>query len=195
MPAGTKLAPKPPAIKDWDKLSADEKRLFARQMEVFAAFGEHTDHEIGRLAEGHRGHGAMDNTLFIYIAGDNGASAEGGMFGMFNEMTFFNGVPEPFDDVLSNIDEWGGPTTYPHIAAGWAMARDTPFAWTKQVASDYGGTRNGMVVHWPKGIKAKGEVRAQWHHVMDIAPTVLEAARAAIPQGGQRRDSRNPSRA
>ena len=182
VPPGTKLAPKPEAIKDWDALSADERRIFAHQMEVFAAFGEHTDHEVGRLVDAIEDMGALDDTLFFYIAGDNGASAEGGMAGLFNEMTFFNGVPEPFDYVLRNIDVWGGPTTYPHFAAGWAVAGDTPFAWTKQVASSYGGTRNGMVIHWPKRITAKGELRAQWHHVVDVAPTVLEAAGLPFPK-------------
>jgi len=182
VPPGTKLAPKPPAIKDWDKLSADEKRLFARQMETFAAFGEHTDYEIGRLARAIEDMGAMENTLFIYIAGDNGASAEGSMTGLFNETSFFNGVPEKLEDVLRYLDRWGDPTTYPHYAVGWAVGGNTPFAWTKQVASDYGGTRNGMVIHWPKSIKAKGELRAQWHHVVDIAPTVLEAAGLPFPK-------------
>jgi arylsulfatase len=182
VPPGTKLASKPPAIKDWQTLSADEKRLFAHQMEVFAAFGEHTDHEVGRLVSAIEGLGAMDDTLFIYIAGDNGASAEGGMVGLFNEITFFNGVPEPPDAVVRNIDRWGDPTTFPHFAAGWAVAGDTPFAWTKQVASSYGGTRNGMVIHWPRRIQAKGELRAQWHHVVDIAPTVLEAAGLPFPK-------------
>lgn len=181
VPEGTTLAPKPAAIKDWDKLSADEKRLFARQMEVFAAFGEHTDHEVGRLVAAIEDMGDIDNTLFIYIAGDNGASAEGGMFGLFNEMTFFNGVPEQFENVLSNIDHWGDPSTYPHFAAGWAVAGDTPFTWTKQVASSYGGTRNGMVIHWPAGFKAKGELRSQWHHVVDVAPTVMQAAGLPFP--------------
>jgi len=182
VPPGTTLAPKPQPIKEWDTLSADEKGLFARQMEVFAAFGEHTDHEIGRLARAIEDMGAMDNTLFIYIAGDNGASGEGSMVGLFNETSFFNGVPEKLEDVLRKIDQWGDPTTYPHYAVGWAVAGNTPFAWTKQVASDYGGTRNGMVIHWPKGIKAKGELRAQWHHVVDIAPTVLEAAGLPFPR-------------
>jgi len=182
VPSGTTLAPKPPAIKDWDTLSADEKRLFARQMEVFAAFGEHTDHEIGRLARAIGDLGAMDNTLFIYIAGDNGASAEGGMTGLFNETSFFNGIPEQLADGLRYLDRWGDPTTYPHYAVGWAIAGNTPFSWAKQVASSYGGTRNGMVIHWPKGIKAKGELRAQWHHVVDIAPTVLEVAGLPFPK-------------
>jgi arylsulfatase len=182
VPPGTKLASKPAAIKDWETLSADEKRVFARQMEVFAAFGEHTDHEIGRLAKAIEDMGAMDNTLFIYIAGDNGASAEGGMTGLFNEVSFFNGVPEPLELQLRHLDNWGDPGTYPHFAAGWAIAGNTPFSWAKQVASNYGGTRNGMVIHWPKGIKAKGELRPQWHHVVDIAPTVLEAAGLPFPK-------------
>jgi arylsulfatase len=182
VPPGTKLAVKPQAIKDWEALSADEKRLFAHQMEVFAGFGEHTDHEVGRLVKAIEDLGVMDNTLFIYIAGDNGASAEGGMTGLTNESTFFNGVPERIEAQLSRLDHWGDPTTYPHYAAGWAVAGDTPFTWTKQVASSYGGTRNGMVIHWPKGIKAKGELRAQWHHVVDIAPTVMEAAGLPFPK-------------
>jgi len=180
VPAGTKLAAKPEAIKDWDKLTADEKKLFSRQMEVFAGFAEYTDTEIGRLVSAIGDMGQLDNTLIFYIVGDNGASAEGGMNGLFNEMTYFNGVPESVAEVLKHYDELGGPTTYGHYAAGWAVAGDTPFTWTKQVASSYGGTRNGMVVHWPKMIKAKGEVRSQWHHVIDIAPTILEAA--GVPQ-------------
>ena len=182
VPAGTKLAPKPEAIKDWDKLSADEKRLFARQAEVFAAFVEHTDYEIGRMVQAVDDVGQLDNTLIFYIAGDNGTSAEGGMNGMFNEMTYFNGVTEKFEDMLKLMDKWGGPETYPHMAAGWAVALDSPFQWTKQVASDFGGTRVGMVAHWPKGIKAKGEIRPQFSHVIDIAPTILEAAGLPEPQ-------------
>ena len=182
VPAGTKLAPKPTAIKDWEKLTADEKKLFTRQMEVFAGFGEYTDTEIGRLVDAIAGMGQLDNTLIFYIVGDNGASAEGGMSGLFNEMTYFNGVQETVQDVLKHYDELGGPNTYGHYAAGWAVAGDTPFSWTKQVASNYGGTRNGMVIHWPKGVKAKGEVRSQWHHVIDIAPTILEAAGLPEPK-------------
>jgi arylsulfatase A-like enzyme len=182
VPAGTKLAPKPEAIKDWAALSADEKKLFARQMEVFAGFGEYADTEIGRLIAAIKATGQLDNTLIFYIVGDNGASAEGGMSGLFNEMTYFNGVRETVHDVLKHYDELGGPTTYPHYAAGWAVAGDTPFEWTKQVASSYGGTRNGMVIHWPKGIAAKNEVRSQWHHVIDIAPTILDAAGLPEPK-------------
>jgi arylsulfatase A-like enzyme len=182
VPAGTKLATKPEAIKDWAALSADEKKLFARQMEVFAGFGEYADTEIGRLIAAIKATGQLENTLIFYIVGDNGASAEGGMNGLFNEMTYFNGVQETVQDVLKHYNELGSPTTYNHYAAGWAVAGDTPFTWTKQVASSYGGTRNGMVIHWPKGIAAKGEVRSQWHHVIDIAPTILEATGLPEPK-------------
>jgi arylsulfatase len=182
VPKGTKLAPKPAAIKDWETLSADEKRLFTRQVEVFAAYLDFTDHEIGRVIEAIEDVGALENTLVFYIAGDNGASAEGGMNGMFNEYTYFNVVQEQVADMLKHVDQWGGPETYPHMAAGWAVAFDTPFSWTKQVASNFGGTRNGLVVHWPKGIRAKGGLRAQFHHVIDVAPTVLEAAGLPEPK-------------
>ncbi|MGO9612825.1 MAG: arylsulfatase [Dissulfurispiraceae bacterium] len=182
VPAGTKLAPKPEAIKDWDKLTPDEKKLFARQMEVFAGFGEYADTEIGRLIEAVKETGQLDNTMIFYIVGDNGASAEGGMNGLFNEYTYFNQVPETVPDILTHYDELGGPSTYPHYAAGWAVAGDSPFEWTKQVASSYGGTRNGMVIRWPKGFTAKGELRSQWHHVIDIAPTILEAAGLPEPK-------------
>jgi arylsulfatase A-like enzyme len=182
VPPGTKLAPKPEAIKDWAALTPDEKKLFARQMEVFAGFGEYADTEIGRLIQAIAATGQLDNTLVFYIIGDNGASAEGGMNGLFNEASYFNGVQETVQDILKHYNELGGPTTYPHYAAGWAVAGDTPFTWTKQVASSYGGTRNGMVVHWPAGITAKGEVRSQWQHVIDIAPTILEAAGLPEPK-------------
>ena len=182
VPPGTKLAPKPTAIKDWATLSADEKKLFARQMEVFAGFAEYSDTEIGRLVNAIGDLGELDNTLVFYIVGDNGASAEGAMNGLFNEMTYFNGVSETVADILKHYDDLGGPNTYSHYSAGWAVAGDTPFAWTKQVASSYGGTRNGLVVHWPKGVKAKGEIRSQWHHLIDIAPTILEAARIPEPK-------------
>jgi len=182
VPPGTKLAPKPEVIKDWNTLSPDEKKLFAHQMEVFAGFGEYADTEIGRLIQAIQETGQLDNTLIFYIVGDNGASAEGGMAGLYNENTYFNGVRETVSDILKHYDELGGPTTYPHYAAGWAVAGDTPFTWTKQVASNYGGTRNGMVIHWPKGITAKGELRSQWHHVIDIAPTILDTAGLPEPK-------------
>jgi arylsulfatase A-like enzyme len=182
VPQNTKLAPKPSDIKDWDKLSADEKKLFTRQMEVYAGFLEQTDYEVGRLASAIQDLGAMDNTIFIYIVGDNGASAEGQMNGMYNEMTYFNGIPESIPDMLKHYDEWGGPGTYPHYSAGWAVAMDSPFSYTKQVASDFGGTRNGMVIHWPTGIKAKGEIRSQFGHVIDIAPTIYEISKIPAPK-------------
>lgn len=182
VPPGTKLAPKPEAIKDWAKLSADEKKLFARQMEIFAGFGEYTDYEVGRLIQAIEDLGQLDNTLVFYVVGDNGASAEGSMNGLFNEMTYFNGVPETVEEILKHYDELGGPNSYGHYAAGWAVAGDTPFTWTKQIAGSYGGCRNGMVVSWPKGIAAKGEVRSQWHHVIDVAPTILEAAKIPEPK-------------
>jgi arylsulfatase len=182
VPPGTKLAPKPKAIKDWDKLSADEKRLFTHQVEVFAADLDYTDHEIGRMLKAVEATGEADNTLVFYIAGDNGTSGEGGENGMFNEYTYFNGVHEQVPDLLKILDKWGGPETYPHMAAGWSVALDSPFSWMKQVASDFGGTRNGMVVHWPRGIKAKNEIRTQFSHVIDVAPTILEAAGLPEPK-------------
>jgi len=151
-------------------------------METYAGFAEHTDNEVGRLYSALEEIGQADNTLFFYIVGDNGASAEGQMNGMYNEMTYFNSVPETVADMLKHYDEWGGPGTYPHYPAGWAVAMDAPFSWTKQVASDFGGTRNGMVIHWPNGIKAKGEVRSQFGHVVDIAPTIYEAAKIPAPK-------------
>jgi len=182
VPPGTRLAPKADGIKDWDKLSDDEKRLFSHQAEVFAAYVDFTDHQIGRLLDAVEAVGEADNTLVFYIAGDNGTSGEGGQNGMFNEYTYFNGVHEKVEDMLKVMDKWGGPETYPHMAAGWAVGFDSPFGWMKQVASDLGGTRNGMVVHWPKGIKAKGGLRTQFSHVIDVAPTILEAAGLPEPK-------------
>lgn len=176
VPAGTRLTARPPEIPAWDSLTADQKRLFIRQMETFAGFAEHTDHEIGRLLDAVREMGVLDNTLVYYILGDNGASAEGGPDGSYNEMLALNGIVSDVTSQLPHIDEWGGPNTFPHYSVGWAHAGDTPFQWTKQVASHFGGTRNGAIVHWPNRIKAKGEVRSQFHHVIDVAATVLEAA-------------------
>jgi arylsulfatase len=182
VPPGTKLAPKPADIKDWETLSADEKKLFTRQMEVYAGFAEQTDYEVGRLISTIEKLGIMDNTVIIFIAGDNGASAEGQMNGMYSEMTFFSGVPETVPDMLKHYDEWGSESTYPHFAAGWAVAMDAPFSYTKQVASDFGGTRNGMIIQWPAGITAKGEIRSQFSHVIDIAPTVFEITQIPAPK-------------
>lgn len=182
VPKNTRLAPKPADIKDWSVLSADEKRLFARQMEVYAGFAEHTDMEVGRLIQAIEARGEMDNTLFFYIVGDNGSSAEGGMIGMFNENTYFNSVQETLDMQLQRIGDLGTEKTYNHFAAGWAIAGNTPFTWSKQVASNFGGTRNGMVVHWPAGIKAKNQIRSQFHHVIDVAPTIYETTGVPAPR-------------
>jgi len=182
VPKGTKLAPKPEAIKDWESISAKEKELYAHQMEVFAGFAEYTDHEVGRLLDALKEMGELDNTLVFYIVGDNGSSAEGSMTGAFNEMVTLTGLTENFDDVYKHMDEWGGPLTYPHYAVGWAVAGDAPFGYTKQVASDFGGTRNGVVVRWPKGIQAKNEIRSQFSHAIDIAPTVYEATKIPAPK-------------
>jgi len=182
VPQNTVLAPKPQAIKDWEKLSADEKTLFEKQMEVFAGFAEHTDAEVGRLMDALEARGELENTLFFYIVGDNGSSAEGGMIGVFNESTYFNGVEETLDMQMKMIDKLGSEETYNHFAAGWAVAGNTPFTWAKQVASNFGGTRNGMAVAWPAGIKAKNEVRSQFHHVIDIAPTIYECVGVPAPK-------------
>ena len=180
IPADTKLAAKPEDIKDWAALSSDEQKLFAHQAEVFAAYLDMADTEIGRLVQAIEDLGELDNTMIVSIAGDNGTSAEGGMEGMFNEMTYFNAVKEEVPDMLKHLDEWGGPSTYPHMAAGWAVCFDSPFTWTKQVPSNYGGTRQGTVIHWPARIKSQNGLREQWHHVIDIAPTILDAV--GLPQ-------------
>ena len=151
-------------------------------MEVFAGFGEYADYEIGRLIQAIEELGQAQNTLIFYIAGDNGASAEGGMNGLFNENSYFNGVRETVPEILKHYDDLGSPQSYGHYAAGWAVAGDTPFTWTKQVASNFGGTRNGMVVSWPNRIAARGQLRSQFHHVIDVAPTILEAAGLPEPK-------------
>lgn len=180
IPADAKLTPRPKEIPAWDDMTAKQKQLFERQMETFAGFAEHTDAEVGRLVAQLEKIGALENTLLFYIVGDNGSSAEGGPEGTYNEMMALNGIVGNAEQMMDYIDNWGDPTTFPHFAIGWAWGGNTPFQWTKQVASHFGGTRNGMVLHWPKGIKSKGEIRSQFHHVIDVAPTVLEAAR--IPQ-------------
>jgi arylsulfatase len=182
VPADAELTPRPKEIPAWDTMSSDQKRLFERQMETFAGFAEHTDHEIGRLVARLEAIGELDNTLLFYIVGDNGASAEGGPEGTYNEMMALNAIIGKADQMMEHLDEWGGPTTYPHFAIGWAWAGNTPFQWTKQVASHFGGTRNGMVIHWPRAIRATGEIRSQFHHVVDVAPTVLEAAKLPQPK-------------
>ncbi len=180
-PKGTKLAKKPDDIKDWDELSANEKKLFARQAEVFAAFLEMTDYETGRVIQAIEDMGELDNTLIFYVIGDNGTSAEGGMTGLYNEMTYFNNEPEGWMLSLCSIIMTNGAaralTAY--VGRMGSRVRFT-FYLDKQVASNYGGTRNGLVVHWPDRIKAQGEIRSQWHHVIDVVPTILEAI--GLPQ-------------
>jgi arylsulfatase len=181
VPANTQLTTRSEGIDSWDSLNADEKKVFAHMMEVYAAALAHADHQMGRIVDAIEEMGQLDNTLIIYIQGDNGASAEGSRQGLLNEMTFFNNLKEPFSEVLRRMDELGGPMTFNHYPIGWAHAMDTPFQWTKQIASHFGGTRNGLAISWPKRIKARGEVRPQFSHVIDIMPTVLEAVGLPAP--------------
>lgn len=181
VPANTELTKRPDPLPAWDSLSADQKRLFARMMEVFAAFTSQTDHEMARLLEVVRSLPDADNTLIFYQVGDNGASAEGGLVGLLNENSFFNGVPENLQDNLAHMDELGGPRHFNHFPAGWAWAMNCPFQWTKQIASHLGGVRNPLAVSWPARITAHGGVRDQFHHVIDIAPTIYEACGITFP--------------
>ncbi len=183
IPKDTILPPMPEGVPRWDSLSADEKRVFERQMEVYAGYLAHTDHEIGRVVDTLKKNGEFDNTLIFYVVGDNGASGEGNRNGSFNSLSFYNGVEEDPKYILENIDKLGSEDSFGHYAAGWSIAGDTPFVWMKGMASDFGGTRNAMVVSWPDGIKSGGnEIRQQWEHVIDIAPTVLEAANLPEPE-------------
>jgi arylsulfatase len=176
VPPDTQLTDRPDGVVAWDELSDDQKRVGARLMETYAGFAEHTDVQVGRLVSALEETAAIEDTLFIYIAGDNGASAEGGLDGTFNELKALNGVSETTDDVLPHLDDIGSPKAFNHYPVGWAHAMNSPYQWTKQVASHWGGTRTGAVIHWPNGIKANGEVRQQFHHVIDVVPTILEAA-------------------
>ncbi len=182
IPQNTQLTERPKEIPAWNDMGAEQKKLFSRQMEVFAGFGEHTDHNIGRLVQSLEEMGELDNTIFIYIVGDNGSSAEGGPEGTYNEMMALNGIVGNASQMMNHIDDWGSPNTFPHFAIGWAHAGNTPFQWTKQIASHFGGTRNGMVMHWPEGIKSGNEIRSQFHHVIDIAPTILEVCNLPEPK-------------
>jgi arylsulfatase A-like enzyme len=182
IPPNTDLTPRPKEIPSWDSQTPEQKRIEARQMETFAGFGEHTDEQVGRLVEALEEMGVMDNTLFLYIVGDNGASAEGGPEGAYNEMMALNGIISTAAINMPHLDHWGDPSTFPHYAIGWAWAGDTPFQWTKQIASHYGGTTNGLVIHWPARIKKGGGVRSQFTYVTDVAPTVLEAANLPFPR-------------
>ncbi|HEX6725015.1 MAG TPA: arylsulfatase [Gaiella sp.] len=184
VPSDAELTERPAEIPAWDDIADDLKPVLAREMEVYAGFMEHTDHHVGRLVDALDDLGILENTLVFYIVGDNGASAEGDLHGCFNEIAHLNGVNdlETTEFLVSRIDDFGTPNAYNHYAVGWALAMDTPYQWTKQVASHWGGTRNGAVVHWPKGIEARGEVRHQFHHVIDVAPTVLDAAGLPEPK-------------
>jgi arylsulfatase len=181
VPPETKLTKRPEGLAAWDSLSADQKRLFAHMMEVYAAALSHADHHIGRLLDALEQSGEADNTLIIFVMGDNGASAEGTMQGTTNEVAACQGVPEDMPFLLSIIDELGGPLTYNHYPVGWAHAMDSPMQWTKQVASHFGGTRNGMAISWPARIKDKGGLRQQFCHVIDIVPTIYEATKITPP--------------
>ncbi|MCL2694733.1 MAG: arylsulfatase [Clostridiales bacterium] len=176
VPQDTKLAEKPADIADWDSHTPREKELLAREMEVYAAFAAHTDDQINRLIDCLEDMDILDNTLFLYVLGDNGASAEGQARGLYNEQTQLNGIPEDFAFFYNNMDKLGSDEAYNQYAMGWAIAADAPFTWAKQVASDFGGTRNGLVVHYPKEIQNGGGLRTQFHHCVDLAPTILEAA-------------------
>jgi arylsulfatase A-like enzyme len=178
IPPEAELTARHEEIPAWDEIPDDLKPVLARQMEIYAGFLEHTDHHIGRLVDALEDLGILEDTLVYYIIGDNGASAEGTLQGSFNELMMLNGASaiETTEFLVERIDKFGTPAAYNHYAVGWAHAMDTPYQWTKQVASHWGGTRNGTIVHWPRGIKAKGELRSQFHHVIDVAPTVLEAA-------------------
>jgi arylsulfatase A-like enzyme len=183
IPGDAELTKRPEEIPAWDQMPKEMKPILARQMEIYAAFLEHTDHHLGRLVDALKDLEVLGDTLIMYIIGDNGASAEGTLNGSFNECAMLNGMSqvETVEFLKSKINDFGGPNAYNHYAVGWAHAMDTPYQWTKQVASHWGGTRNGTIVHWPNGIKAKGEIRSQFHHVIDVAPTILEAAGLPAP--------------
>src|SRR5450432_628322 len=182
IPKNCELTPRHKEIPSWEDMPAALKPVLIRQMEVYAGFLEYADHHVGRLVDSLKSLNLLDDTVVYYVIGDNGASAEGTLNGTYNEMINFNGAAalETSEFLMERLDKLGGPESYNHYAVGWAHSLDTPYQWTKQVASHWGGTRNGTIIHWPKGIKAKGEMRSQFHHVIDVAPTILEAA--GIPQ-------------
>jgi arylsulfatase A-like enzyme len=183
IPEGTQLTPWPKDVLPmWESLTADEKKLYAHEAEVFAAYAAYTDHEIGRVIQSVRDMGEINNTIIIYISGDNGTSAEGTLQGTFNQMTAYNGILDlPIQDQLKLMDAWGSDQTYPHMSVAWSWAFDCPFKWTKQVASHFGGTRQGMVISWPGHIKDTGAIRTQFHHMIDIVPTLLEVSGIPAP--------------
>jgi arylsulfatase len=181
VPKDTQLTVRSKGLPAWDSLNGDQKRLYARMMEVFAAYGAHCDHELGRVVQAAKEMPDADNTLIIYVAGDNGASAEGGLEGSLCENLFFNGFAEKWQDNIKVIDELGGPKHFNHFPSAWAHAMNTPFQWTKQVASHFGGTRNPMIISWPARIKDKGGVRTQFLHTIDIVPTLYELCGVTPP--------------
>ncbi len=181
VPADAELTPRPEQIPAWDSLTADQRRLYARMMEVFAGFTAHTDHEIGRVVDLLKESGEYENTLVVYSVGDNGASGEGGANGTVDGMSYFNDLPETIQHMLDKLEELGGPDHYNHFPVGWAWALDTPFQWVKRVASHLGGVRNPLVVTWPRRIKDAGGLRSQFHHAVDVGATVLDAAGLAMP--------------
>src|SRR4249919_1900133 len=183
IPANAKLTDWPDSLPKWDTLSADQKKLFARQAEVFAGYAAYTDYEIGRVIQQIEDMGKLDNTLIIYIVGDNGTSPEGTLSGTPNQYTSYNGILEfPVAEPLKFYDAWGSAGSYPHMAVAWSWAFDTPFKWTKQIASHFGGTRQGLAISWPARIKDAGGIRNQFHHIIDIAPTILEATGLKAPE-------------
>jgi arylsulfatase A-like enzyme len=183
IPQSAELTQRHEEIPAWDDMPEELKPVLRRQMEIYAGFLEHTDHHVGRLIDALADLGVLEDTLVFYIIGDNGASAEGTLNGTFNEMINFNGASalETPEFMMSRLDDFGGPDSYNHYAVGWAHAMDTPYQWTKQVASHWGGTRNGTIVHWPREIKSKDQIRTQFIHIIDVAPTVLEVAGLPAP--------------
>jgi hypothetical protein len=183
IPLTAQLTPWPDELPTWESRTAEEKKLFARQAEVFAGYTAYTDREIGRIIQQVEDMGKLDNTLIIYICGDNGTSPEGTLLGTPNQMTAYNGILDvPVGAQLEFYDSWGSAATYPHMAVAWSWAFDTPFKWTKQIASHFGGTRQGLAISWPARIKDVGGVRSQFHHIIDIVPTILEAAGLKQPE-------------
>ncbi len=176
VPANTQLTQRSQGIPAWDSFNAEQKQLFAYMMEVYAGYLSQTDYNVGRVLDAIAQLGQLDNTLVIYIVGDNGASAEGLTQGSLNEMAMMNGIPEDYKEVLKHKEDLGTWKTHNHYPIGWAHAMDAPFQWTKQIASHYGGTRNGMVISWPAHIKDAGGIRPQWHHTIDIVPTILDVS-------------------
>jgi arylsulfatase len=182
IPANAKLTPRPSEIPSWDAQPADAKKVYCRLTENYAAYMAHADFNIGRLIDSLETSGELNNTLVMYVVGDNGPSAEGGLEGTFNEVASLIGFNPGLASIIKRIDQIGGPESEPHVPVGWAWAMATPFQWTKQVASHLGGTRNPMIVHWPKGVKTKGELRTQYHHVIDVVPTILDCCGVPEPK-------------